>query len=165
MWVTLNVFDGPTAADGTYFFNYFQIEQSDKPGTYESFSCWAPYQAGRATVPPADITIVNYYGKRSFKQGVETVDGRAMEFVNAEDRVPRSEEQVWTTVDEKLETSYASTSADSKSSQACTSRRAIDATKDFNLKTGRAYTFLAGYSVFDAINSTLPSATGDSSSD
>ena len=26
MWVTLEVYDGPQAADGTYFFNYFQVE-------------------------------------------------------------------------------------------------------------------------------------------
>ena len=46
MWVTLEVYDGPQAADGTYFFNYFQVEQPDKAGTYESFSCWAPYKMG-----------------------------------------------------------------------------------------------------------------------
>ena len=69
MWTTLTVYDGPVAADGTYFFNYFQIEQSDAPGTYESFSCWAPYEATRESVPPEDVRVVNYYGDLTFFQG------------------------------------------------------------------------------------------------
>ena len=79
-----------------------------------------------------------------------------MEFINAETRVPREEEQIWISVDEKLESSYASTydSVDIKSSQACTARRAIDATRNFNIKTGKSYNFLAGYSIFPTINST-----------
>ena len=69
MWVTLEVFDGPLAADGTYFFNYFQVEQIGKPGTYESFSCWAPFKQGVPYVEPEYITVVNYYGDQTFKSG------------------------------------------------------------------------------------------------
>ena len=107
MWATLTVFDGPVAADGTYFFNYFQIEQSDAAGTYESFSCWAPYEAERESVPPEDVRVVNYYGELEFYQGQETVEKRTMEFINAEDKVPNVEEQIWKVVEEKLATSYA----------------------------------------------------------
>ena len=52
-----------------------------------------------------------------------------MEFINAETITPSpQEEQIWGKVEDKLEQSYASTPG-----QACTARRAIDATKDFNI--------------------------------
>ena len=61
-------------------------------------------------------------------------------------------------VEDKLEQSYASTPG-----QACTARRAIDATKDFNIKTGKDYAFLAGFKVFSTKDSTDVLAKGDSS--
>ena len=72
-----------------------------------------------------------------------------MEFINAETITPNpQEEQIWGKVEDKLEQSYASTPG-----QACTARRAIDATKDFNIKTGKDYAFLAGFKVFSTKDS------------
>ena len=93
MWVTLDVYEGPQVADGTYYFNYFQIEQLEKPGTYESFSCWAPYKQGASFVEPEYITVVNYYGEQTFKSGQANVDGRTMEFINAETITPDPSEE------------------------------------------------------------------------
>ena len=164
MWVTLTVFDG-LAPDGTYFFNYFQVEQREKPGTYESFSCWAPYKQGEIAVPPEEITVANYYGKQTFETGQATVDGRAMEFINAETRTPdESENMIWKPVEAKLAESYKSDwdAPTQKSLQACTASRAIDATKDFNIKSGVDYNFLAGFKVFPSKDATDSTARGDS---
>ena len=62
MWANLTTYDGPVPADGTYFFQYMQIEQPIKPGTYESFSCWAQFNRETSYVPENEITVVNYYG-------------------------------------------------------------------------------------------------------
>ena len=88
MWANLTTYDGPVPADGTYFFQYMQIEQPIKPGTYESFSCWAQFNRETSYVPENEITVVNYYGTQRFSAGNVDVDGRIMEFINAETRVP-----------------------------------------------------------------------------
>ena len=69
MWVTLTVYDGPGADDGTYFFNYFQVEKPEIAGIYESFSCFLEYQRERTTVPNDEVNVINYYGDDTFKQG------------------------------------------------------------------------------------------------
>ena len=51
-----------------------------------------------------------------------------------------------------------------KLAQSCTAKRAIDDTKDFNLKTGKMYSFYAGYKLFDTINSSAPFIYADSES-
>ena len=57
-------------------------------------------------MPENDITIVNYYGTQRFSAGNVDVDGRIMEFINAEERVPSVEDQVWIKPEEKLDTAY-----------------------------------------------------------
>ena len=57
-------------------------------------------------MPENDVTIVNYYGTQRFSAGNVDVDGRIMEFINAEERVPSVEDQVWIKPEEKLETAY-----------------------------------------------------------
>ena len=98
------------------------------------------------------------------KQGQDVVDGRTMEFIDAETRTPTSDAQVWEVVDEKLVTSYASRyePSESMSSQACTSRRAIDNTDNFFIKSGKEYNFLSGFSIFESLTSTEPTSAGDS---
>ena len=89
-----------------------------------------------------------------------------MEFINAEDKVPTVEVQIWNVVEEKLATSYATVydGETKKSSQSCTAKRAIDATKDFNIKTGKAYNFLAGFRVYTGLNENTAITHGDADS-
>ena len=66
------------------------------------------FNRGSSSVPLNDVTIVNYYGTQRFSAGQVDVDGRIMEFINAETRVPAVEDQVWDKPDERLDTSYQS---------------------------------------------------------
>ena len=92
------------------------------------------------------------------------VDGRIMEFINAETRVPSVEDQVWQKPDDRIDTAYQSVVDGQTLAQSCTAIRPIDNTKDFNLKTGKMYTFYAGYKLFDSINASVPTIYGDSES-
>ena len=87
-----------------------------------------------------------------------------MEFINAEERVPSVEDQVWIQPEEKLDTAYQTVIDGDTVAQSCSAKRPIDDTKDFNLKTGKSYVFYAGYKLFDTINSSTASVEGDSES-
>ena len=48
---------------------YAQIEDPEKPGFYESFTCTVLLDRSYVFVQPANLRIMNYNGARTFKDG------------------------------------------------------------------------------------------------
>ena len=69
MNISLRLVGSNAATSHNLVLLYAQIEDPQRPGTFESFTCSTQIDKSKIYLKYDDVWIKNYYGSRSLKQG------------------------------------------------------------------------------------------------
>ena len=169
LWVQSTVHDGPAVEDGNIFLTYTQLEDPDKKGTYESFTCQTVYSTTQSHASLKDVIVRNYYGPGRFSEtegddtGSNTSNSDRFFDINYEGLM-YDQYSVWKPDSVNPLSSYRSKfdSSSATSSQTCTAYRSIQDSTNFILKAGKQFNLVQGFRVYETATSPTAKYSGES---